>query len=141
MRMEYPTLYKREAIGTNDGSRTENRYGFITNKSTRNTILSLVDSYVKDNINEINSYELLEELSSFVIIETRPPRGKVKMRQEAAQGSHDDLIMAFGITLFTQNQWEKEPKMDRKPDWKQEFDPLNMYYVEEEGLYGKGESE
>lgn len=132
-RMEYPTLYKREAIGTNDGSRAENRYGFITNKSTRNTILSLVDSYVKDNINEINSYELLEELSSFVIIETRPPRGKVKMRQEAAQGSHDDLIMAFGITLFTQNQWEKEPKMDRKPDWKQQYDPLDMYLVEEEG--------
>ena len=132
-RLEYPTLYKREAIGTNDGSRTENRYGFVTSKSTRNTILSLVDSYVKDYINDIESYELLEELSSFVIIETKPPRGKTKMRQEAAQGSHDDLIMAFGITLFTRDQWERDPRMDRKPDWKQQFDPLGLYEAEDEG--------
>jgi phage terminase large subunit len=125
-RMEYPTLYKREVIGTNDGSRTENRYGFITTKSNRNSILSLVDNYVKENVRTIPSYELLDEMANFIIVETKSKNRKATVRQEAAKGEHDDLIMALGITLFTRDQWEKFPRQDRKPVWKNTFDPLGM---------------
>lgn len=130
--LEYPTLYRREVIGTNDGSRTENRYGFVTTKTSRNSILSLVDNYVKNYINEIESYELLDELTSFVIIETKPKRGKSKLRQEASKDAHDDLIMALGITLFTRDQWDKYPRQDRKPVWKDDFDPFGFNREEEE---------
>lgn len=132
-RMQYPTLYKREIIGTNDGSRTENRYGFVTTKTSRNTILSLVDEYTKGFIDTIPSIELLEEMSNFILIETKAKTRKSTMRQEAAKGAHDDLIMALGITLFTRDQWERFPKPDRKPMWKRNrFDPLDMYEHNEE---------
>ena len=125
-RMEYPVLYKREVIGTNDGSRTENRYGFVTTKSNRNSILSLVDNYVKENVHTIPSYELLDEMANFIIVETNSRNRKGTIRQEAAKGEHDDLIMALGITLFTRFQWEKYPRQDCKPVWKNTFDPLGM---------------
>ena len=132
-RLQYPVLYKREAIGTNDGSRIENRYGFVTTKTSRNSILSLVDNYVKEYIKTIPSYELLEEMSNFVIVETKSRNRKGTSRQEAAQGEHDDLIMALGITLFTRDQWERDPRAERKPTWKREpFDPLQMNPMEED---------
>ena len=132
-RMEYPTLYKRENIGTNDGSRTENRYGFVTGKTTRNAILSLVDNYVRNHSGDIYSEDLLDEMSSFVVVEKKSHNRKSTMRQEAAQGSHDDLIMAFGISLFTRDQWEKDPKPERKPLWKQnQFDPLGLNDIDDE---------
>lgn len=127
-RMEYPNQYRREVIGTNDGSQTPNRYGFVTGKTNRNSILSLVDQYIKENIEEVDSAELLDELTSFVIVESKSRGRKKTMRQEASQGAHDDLIMALGITLFTRDQHEKHPKVGRRPDWKRsEFDPLNLY--------------
>lgn len=126
-RLQYPTLYRRENIGTNDGSRTENRYGFVTTKTSRNSILSLVDEYTKSKIDTIPSYDLLEEMSNFILVETKSKARKGSMRQEAAKGAHDDLIMAMGITLFTRDQWDKHPKPERRPMWKKDsFDPLGF---------------
>ena len=54
------------------------------------------------------------------------------MRQEAAKGAHDDLIMALGITLFTRDQWHRFPREGMRPTWKQdEFDPLGFNAEEE----------
>lgn len=132
-RLQYPTLYKREIIGTNDGSRTENRYGFVTTKTSRNSILSLVDDYTKTKIDTIPSYELLDEMSNFILVETKSRARKGAMRQEAAKGAHDDLIMALGITLFTRDQWDKHPRPERRPIWKRdEFDPLGFSEPEED---------
>lgn len=133
-RLEYPTLYRRENIDKNDGSRQDDRYGFVTTKTSRNSILSLVDEYTREKIDTIPSYELLDEMSNFILVETKSKSRKSTMRQEAAKGAHDDLIMALGITLFTRDQWHKFPREGMRPEWKRdEFDPLGLN-TEEEGF-------
>ena len=132
-RLQYPTLYRRENIDKNDGSRQEDRYGFVTTKTSRNSILSLVDEYTREKIDTIPSYELLDEMSNFILVETKSKSRKSTMRQEAAKGAHDDLIMALGITLFTRDQWHRFPREGMRPTWKQdEFDPLGFNAQEEE---------
>lgn len=127
-RLQYPILYRREVIGTNDNSMVTNRYGFVTTKSNRTTMLSEVDKYLTEHMDDVMSLELLDELSSFVVIETNPRGRQTKMRAEAAQGAHDDLVMALGITLMTREQWDSQPKESRKPEWKRDaFDPFDWY--------------
>jgi len=117
-RLEYPRLYFTSKIGTIGEDIGGERYGFVTNKNTRNTILSMIDEYIREHIREVDSAELLDELTSFVIVETKSKGRKGALRQEAAQGAHDDLIMALGITLFTREQQEKYPRQGLRPEWK-----------------------
>lgn len=134
-RLKYPVLYRREVIGTNDNSMVVNRYGFVTTKSNRTTMLSEVDKYLTEHMDDVQSIELLDELSSFVVIETNPKGRQTKMRAEAAQGAHDDLVMALGITLMTREQWDSQPRESRRPEFKRDsFDPLGFYGNEEDNF-------
>lgn len=97
----YPKQYAREKPDTYTG-RTSLSYGWLTEKRTRPILIAEAVQIVRENAGLINDRETLEEMLNFV----RNP--KKKGRPEAAPGSHDDLVMAYGIALAIRRQQSKE---------------------------------
>jgi len=89
-RRNYPRQYVREAIDQYTHKPTE-RYGFLTNAATRETILSNLLAALGD-LSLVNDRSTLEEMLTFVRNE--------QMRAEARRGAHDDCIMALAIAHF-----------------------------------------
>ena len=94
-RLGYKNMFVREKEDTYTGKQ-EKAYGFQTNKKTRPLILSMLQSIVNDNIDNINDKETLEEMLVFVRNE--------KGRPEAQAGCHDDLVMALAIAHYIRPQ-------------------------------------
>lgn len=87
-RLKYPKLYQRETLDSIT-HKLQMKKGFKTTQITRpNIIAGLVEVY-RDNIDTINSEELLRESLSFIRNE--------KGRPEAEEGKHDDRVMAIAI--------------------------------------------
>lgn len=94
-RLRYPNLYLRQKVDV-IGDQVVSKFGFRTDRATRPLLLNQLISYVRDNIKLINDLETIDEMMTFVRTE--------KGRMEASGGSHDDLIMSYGITLACRNQ-------------------------------------
>lgn len=92
---DYPNLYIRE-LEDNIAEKTQDKYGFITNKATRPIILSILKEVFRDNISWINDIDILREALVFIKNE--------KGRPEAQVGEHDDLIMGLAITYYIRTQ-------------------------------------
>lgn len=100
--IHYPALYRRKAVDDITGKITE-RVGWNTNRQTKQMIVDRLRQFTFDHDNfptEYNDIELIEEMKTYIVDTTE--RGKVTWN--AAQGCHDDRIMAFGITLCVSNQ-------------------------------------
>ena len=82
--LNYPTLYKETDTQGQDG-----RIGFLTTAVTRPIIISNLVAIMREGLELETDKETLKELSTFV----RHPSGKCA----AANGSHDDLVMASAI--------------------------------------------
>ena len=87
-RLGYPLQYVREAVDTYT-NKTEKRFGFKTTSLTRPTIISRLIEIVREHCDTINDKDTLEELLTIV----RNEKGRV----EAAEGSHDDMMMGLAI--------------------------------------------
>lgn len=93
---EYPNVYIRETSPDSISKQMTKKYGFNTNKATRPPLLAELKILVRDRIECIVDLPTLKEMMTFIINE--------KSKPEAVSGEHDDLIMALGIALYTQEQ-------------------------------------
>lgn len=74
----------------------EERYGFMTTKTTRPIILSILKEVIREDVDLLNDRTTLEECLTFV-------RNK-KGRPEAQNGAHDDTVMALAIAYYIREQ-------------------------------------
>lgn len=108
----YPNIYLRE-IEDNITDKIQDKFGFITNKTTRSVILGILKEVFRDNIEWINDIDTLKEGLAFI----KNKNG----RPEAQLGEHDDLIMGLAITYYIRTQQrysiikEKEIKENELP--------------------------
>ena len=93
-RLEYPNIYQREQEDILP-QKYQLKGGFRTTKITRPIIIAGLVEIVRDNIDTLNSIELLRECLSFVKKDGRP---------EAEEGKHDDRVMAMAITHYIRTQ-------------------------------------
>jgi phage terminase large subunit len=101
-RLGYPLQYVRETQDTYTG-KTEKRFGFKTTSLTRPTIISRLIEIVREHCYTINDKATLEELLTIV----RNEKGRI----EAAEGTHDDLMMGLAIAHQIREQvvFDTEP--------------------------------
>ena len=94
-RLKYPKLYHRQ---TEDSitHKLQLKTGFKTTSITRPIIIAGLVEVIRDEIDTINSVELLRECLSFVRNESG--------RAEAEQGKHDDRVMATAIAYYIRPQ-------------------------------------
>lgn len=107
----YPSMYVREGDMDMMIQNAEQRLGFRTHKGNRKAILNLLYAHSKDNMHKINDLDTLSEMQTFV----RREKGADIGRWEAAAGAHDDLVMAFAITLAIRHQQSSDIVPDSKP--------------------------
>lgn len=103
-RLEYPKLYQRQ-VEDSTTHKCQLKKGFKTTSITRPIIIAGLVKVIRDDIDTINSAELLREGLSFIKNE--------QGRAEAEQGKHDDRVMAMAIAHYIRPQQsmeiEKEP--------------------------------
>ena len=87
----YTNLYVAKNLSTMS-DKTENYYGFITSSVTRPIIISNLVSIMRENIRLETDRETLKEMTTFI----KRDDGK----QAAANGAHDDLVMASAIAHY-----------------------------------------
>lgn len=87
-RLHYPTIYVREKYDQILSDYQE-RYGFKTTSLTRPQIITQLVEIAREHIEKIVDRETLQEMLSFI--------RNAKGRPEAAEGAHDDLVMALAI--------------------------------------------
>jgi len=95
-RLEYPHQYVREESPDNFTGKLVKRFGFNTNKLTRPLALGMLRTLVREHPERLLDIDTLEEMTVFVKNE--------KGRPEAAQGQHDDCIMARAINCYISSQ-------------------------------------
>lgn len=128
MRLGYTSQYCREERPDSISGRTKRIYGFDTNTATRPTALGMLRTEVREHPERIKSITCLYEMTTFVKNEKGKP--------EAAQGAHDDTIMARAINCYIAHQQTAEIK---KEPSKVPITELTGYYTEDE-LLDKGYS-
>lgn len=96
-RLGYTNFYVREKMDTYTGKPVQ-AFGFRTDARTRPVILALLHSQMAETgepETELDA-ETIREMLVFCYDENRKP--------QAAEGEHDDLVMAQAIALFTSDQ-------------------------------------
>ena len=91
----YPNLFVREKYDT-FGKNIVKSFGFSTNTKTRPVMISNLVKIVNESIELIMDVDLLKEMLSFI-------RNDVG-RAEAAEGCHDDRVMACAICYMSREQ-------------------------------------
>lgn len=95
----YPLLYMTENEMENLNSDLKSKYGFRTTPKTRPPLIDKLKDYVNYCTDKVMSVTLLKECQTFVRIEKTDKNGKTTIKEQANAGSHDDLVMALGLTL------------------------------------------
>lgn len=124
-RLEYPNLYVREIPDTYQ-DKHKKAFGFRTTSLTRPAIIDHFKEVARENIEHIYNKELLKEMLSFV----KNDQG----RPEAAEGSHDDCVMAHAITLHLHSCGQQTATLLRDPN--QKLTNYEQIYDEYEGGEG-----
>lgn len=95
----YPNLYISKKLGTFKDE-NEKQYGFLTTSATRPVIISNLVTTMRENIKLETDRETLKEMTTFI----KRHDGK----QAAADGAHDDLVMASAIAHFIALNYEHQ---------------------------------
>lgn len=96
----YTNLYVAKSLSTMS-DKTENYYGFITSSVTRPIIISNLVSIMRENIRLETDRETLREMTTFI----KRDDGK----WAAADGAHDDLVMASAIAHYIAIDYSHAP--------------------------------
>ncbi|MDR3148845.1 MAG: PBSX family phage terminase large subunit [Oscillospiraceae bacterium] len=91
----YPNMYVTESLDRFDG-KMKKMFGFRTGAWNRELIIGNLVEIFREHPQFINDEDTLNEMLTF----TRTATG----RAEAAQGAHDDLVMALAIALECRSQ-------------------------------------
>jgi phage terminase large subunit len=111
----YPNCYNREEAPDSYSGNIVKKIGWLTTGSrsgggTRPLILGMLRTLVREEVYKINSIETLQEMTSFV----KNEKGKA----EAANGCHDDMIIAWAINLGIRGQQDNTAKIKEYDiDW------------------------
>jgi phage terminase large subunit len=111
----YPNCYNREEAPDSYSGNIVKKIGWLTTGSrsgggTRPVILGMLRTLVREEVYKINSIETLQEMTSFV----KNEKGKA----EAANGCHDDMIIAWAINLGIRGQQDNTAKIKEYDiDW------------------------
>ena len=116
----YPSLYLRQ-VEDDAPERIRVKYGFRTDKLNRPVAIAELIALMRDHPDKVCDRPTLEEMMSFV----RNDHG----RAEAAEGSHDDLIMAYAIALYVRAQAPAAMAERKGPKAKWEPDMYEDYYA------------
>lgn len=101
--IKYPNLYESKSSHPKDIHVRHIDYvvrlgdgipGFMTTSKSRPSVVNSIREYMRETDLKINSKRLINEMDTFI---RNPKRGG---REEAEQGYHDDLVMAYGIALY-----------------------------------------
>lgn len=90
----YPNLYRRKVLDEMTAKLTM-KVGFLTTNESKLRITEQLKSACKDGELIITDKALIDEMSTFTQIASKTGRG---IRREAANGAHDDLVMAIALT-------------------------------------------
>jgi len=102
--LNYPYLYLRERFSEVEKKVTK-EVGWWTDRKTKPLMLGYLAELIRTRqIPSLPDEETLRELSSF----TRKPNGRL----EAAEGSHDDMVIALAIAFFV---LKENPYVEKKP--------------------------
>ena len=91
----YPNLYQRERFDTYKNKMVK-AFGWVTSSKTRPIILAGLHTIMEEAPEQIVSFELLGEMLTFVYGKGRKP--------QAADGEHDDLVLAAAICHAARSQ-------------------------------------
>lgn len=94
-RIGYKNQYVRESFDSYTGKH-KRAYGFVTGKITRPVILGDLLRIFSENPSLVNDIDTLEEFLTFVRND--------KLRAEAAEGAHDDLVLSLAIAYHARGQ-------------------------------------
>ncbi|MBQ4585101.1 MAG: hypothetical protein IJA82_02705 [Clostridia bacterium] len=111
----YSNLYVAKKIGTAMDT-PENYYGFVTSSITRPIIISNLVSVMREDITLETDRQTLKEMTTFI----KRADGR---RAAAADGTHDDLVMASAIAHFIGIDYEHQIKTIDEG-----FDVLAQFY-------------
>ena len=111
----YSNLYVAKKIGTAMDT-PENYYGFVTSSITRPIIISNLVSVMREDIRLETDRQTLKEMTTFI----KRADGR---RAAAADGTHDDLVMASAIAHFIGIDYEHQIKTIDEG-----FDVLAQFY-------------
>jgi phage terminase large subunit len=84
-------VYQRRRV-SDVSHQMEKFYGWNTDRNTRKTVIDHLAKEILDENLDIPSEDVIKELKTFVI--------NKKGKPEAAQGFHDDHVLASAITVF-----------------------------------------
>jgi hypothetical protein len=108
----YPLMYRRESFDTT-GKTWQKKYGFNTNKNTKQVLVSTLRAAFNDDTVRLRDEETLKQMSYYVLND-----GKY----EAQSGYNDDLVMALALALQMSMQWQPsaptaKPKVAPRYSW------------------------
>lgn len=130
-RLGYPKQYVRQAVDTYT-HKTEKKFGFVTSKLTRPIIISDLVRIVTESPHLISDNATIEEMLTFVRNE--------KLRAEAAEGTHDDLVMSLAIAYYVRSQQsavdEEERVVWTKSMWEDYYSGNDVVKAEMIARYG-----
>lgn len=104
--MGYLNMYVREQVDTWQ-ARTQKKFGFRTTSLTRPLIIDMLVDVVREHIDLIVDSDFLHEALSFV-------KDEKTGKPQAAEGCHDDCVMALAIAYYTMGQASMQ--VDSNPD-------------------------
>ncbi|MBS6367577.1 MAG: PBSX family phage terminase large subunit [Clostridiales bacterium] len=106
-RLGYPRFYMRE-VEDDAAHRVGNHFGFRTTSLTRPAAIANLVAVVREHTACLNDPTTIDEMLSFIRTES--------MRAEAAEGAHDDCVMALAIAYYCRMQqrtWAQRPRAER----------------------------
>ena len=113
-RLGYRNFYVRE-LEDDIGHRVGNHFGFRTTSLTRPAAIAGLVSVVREHSNCLNDPVTIDEMLTFVRTES--------MRAEAAEGAHDDCVMALAIAFYCRIQQRTTPVRPKaeRAEWTQDM--------------------
>lgn len=113
VRANYPKLYVTQSESYQNYNRTiKQQFGHKTTVANRQY---MIDSFVKafrENPRMIKDYDTICEMESFQLVEHFDKDGQVtRSKQEAAGGSHDDLVMSLAAFYVVRSQQTSIPEV------------------------------
>lgn len=127
--LHYPRQYVRQQTEDNYTHAVLKKYGFHTNKSTRPVIIAELVRVVREETELINCADTLNEMLTFV----RATEGANKGKPQAAEGAHDDLVMALAIAHYIRTQQRFEPEASESA--------IGRWTPEQKRLYAEASAE
>ena len=126
-KMGYRNIYKDQDV-TDLSNRYINKYGFMTKTNNRQYMIDLFKVAFRKNPEIISDYETICEMENFENV--KHANGKEKA--EAANGSHDDLVMSCCGFFLCRDRQRSYVSVNPQSQKKNVFDPLEENDTPEE---------